>query len=129
MIQSGSLVILVPALVAGAVSNGIAGLAAAQAAVAVGVVLPLYLWQLSRHQISFRAVISAVWLPVLAAMTVGAFSFGLTLYMSYQLWTLPIAGLLAGGATTGLLFIRRRDIRALLNVGPVPVANAAQMAN
>ena len=54
-VQAGSLLVLVPALVAGASWGGLGGLAAAQAAVTGCVVLPLYVWKLRQHGLQFEA--------------------------------------------------------------------------
>jgi PST family polysaccharide transporter len=126
-VQTVSLVVLVPMLIAGAAWNGVPGLAAAQAAVALVVVLPLYGWQLSRSGVSLTGAVSILWLPLLVSLAVGAGSFGLTSLISFDLWALSLGGLLAGGATCGLLFIRGKDLRVLLNVGPEPTAQPTQL--
>ncbi|WP_364398316.1 oligosaccharide flippase family protein [Pseudarthrobacter sp. LMD1-1-1.1] len=126
-VQAVSLVVLVPMLVGGALWNGVLGLAMAQAAVALVVVLPLYGWQLSRSGVSLTGAVSMLWLPLLISLAVGACSFGLTSFMAFNLWTLPLAGLLAGGTTWALLLIRRKDVRILLSVGRVPAVHPAQL--
>ncbi len=125
-IQAGSLVVLVPALVAGAGWFGMQGIAAAQALVTAGVVLPLYLWQLHRIGVHLASFARAIWIPLLAALPVGALSFGFAHWI-----TVPILALIAGGSTaivvaTGLLWLRRGTLKALRTLGAPSATNARE---
>jgi len=63
---------LVPALVAGAWADGISGAGIAEVAVAGCVVLPWYLYELSRVGIRRRSLAARLWLPLVAAAGAGA---------------------------------------------------------
>ncbi len=64
------LAVLVPALTLGAYTWGIVGVAGAQVAIALLVVLPLYLVQLARTGLEPRRVLGRLMLPVLGGATV-----------------------------------------------------------
>lgn len=117
VIQAGSLLVLVPALAAGAALNGLPGLAFAQALVSGCVLLPLYLWQVSRTGVSLRALCSVVWVPALASIVVGASSFGLAGWLPTPWLELPVGAALAASTAAGLLYWRRDDVKLLRNVG------------
>ena len=117
VIQAGSLLVLVPALATGAALNGLPGLAFAQALVSGCVLLPLYLWHVSRTGVSLRALCSVVWVPVLASIVVGASSLGLAGWLPAPWLELPIGGALAASTAAGLLYWRRDDVKLLRNVG------------
>jgi PST family polysaccharide transporter len=61
------LVTLAPALIIGAHSRGIAGVGAAQLAVAGGVICPTYLMLLRRRHVALRGVVAATVRPILGA--------------------------------------------------------------
>jgi len=117
VIQAGSLLVLVPALATGAALNGLPGLAFAQALVSGCVLLPLYLWHVSRTGVSLRALCSVVWVPALASIVVGASSLGLAGWLPAPWLELPIGGALAASTAAGLLYWRRDDVKLLRNVG------------
>ena len=116
-IQAGSLVVLVPALAAGAALGGLQGLALAQALVCGCVLLPLCLWQVAGAGVSVRAISSVVWVPALASLAVGALSFGLVGWLPAPWLELPAGALLAASTAAVLLYRRRDDIRLLKDVG------------
>lgn len=116
-IQAGSLVVLVPALAAGAALGGLQGLALAQALVCGCVLLPLCLWQLANAGVSLRAISSVVWVPALASLAVGALSFGLVSWLPVPWLELPAGALLAASTAAVLLYWRRNDVRLLTEVG------------
>ncbi|WP_104175180.1 oligosaccharide flippase family protein [Arthrobacter sp. Y81] len=116
-IQAGSLVVLVPALAAGAALGGLQGLAFAQALVCGCILLPLCLWQLANAGISVRAVSSVVWVPALASLAVGALSLGLVSWLPVPWLELPAGALLAASTAAALLYWRRDDVKLLKEVG------------
>lgn len=101
------LVALVPALVAGARMDGISGVGAAHVAVAALVVLPLYLWELSRAGIAVRDVLTRVGPPLLVATGVGLAAVAAHSVISLDLLALGVAGVIALAAI-GLLLYRMR---------------------
>lgn len=117
IVQAGSLLVLVPALVAGAALNGLSGLAMAQAFVSGCVLVPLCLWQLSRAGFPVRALYSAVLIPALVSVVVGTVSLGLTGWLPASWMELPAGAALAACAAAALLHRRRHDIRLLRTVG------------
>ena len=116
-IQAGSLVVLVPALAAGAALGGLQGLAFAQALVCACILLPLCLWQLANAGISVRAVSSVVWVPALASLAVGALSLVLVGWLPVPWLELPAGALLAASTAAALLYWRRDDLKLLKEVG------------
>lgn len=116
-IQAGSLVVLVPALAAGAALGGLQGLAFAQALVCGCILLPLCLWQLANAGISVRALSSVVWVPALASLAVGALSLGLVSWLPVSWLELPAGALLAASTAAALLYWRRDDVKLLKEVG------------
>ncbi|NMR28216.1 lipopolysaccharide biosynthesis protein [Crystallibacter degradans] len=116
-IQAGSLIVLVPALVAGAFWGGIAGLAAAQALVSAAVVLPLYLWQLRQTGILLRSIASGLWLPIMAGLITGGGSFILATNLESPLLALLLAGFLALVVSAVLLYRRREQVKLLRQIG------------
>lgn len=123
-IQAGSLLVLVPALVAGASWGGLEGLAAAQAAVTGCVVLPLYLWKLRRHGLALRGIAKALVLPVAAGLATGAAARGLALAVPNHFLALCAAGTVAALATAGLLYLQRDKVRELRAIGKQPTMEA-----
>ncbi|AXJ09292.1 oligosaccharide flippase family protein [Arthrobacter sp. PM3] len=92
MIQAASLLVLVPALVAGATWFGLAGIAAAQAFVACCVVLPLYLWQLQKSGIRLHPLARKMLLPLMTAVITG-----LLAWAAASMIPDPFLALIAGG--------------------------------
>ncbi|VTR76321.1 oligosaccharide flippase family protein [Cellulomonas hominis] len=112
-IQVVWLVVLVPALVLGARWWGSAGVGWAHVAVALAVVLPLYLVAVRRSGADLRGLAAATWLPLVAAPpTVAA-----ALLVS-RLVEGPVPGLLLGGLAGALVYAALvgrpllRDLRA-----------------
>ena len=117
-VQAGSLVILIPALIAGAAWNGLGGLAAAQAATSLLIVLPLYLWRLARNGIGVGRFVAAVWLPILSAACVGVLSWAAQYWLDNPFWILALGGSVAGITSLALLYRRRADLALLREIGP-----------
>jgi O-antigen/teichoic acid export membrane protein len=126
-IQAGSLVVLVPALLAGAGWFGLQGLAAAQAVVTAGVALPLYLWQLHRNGVRPGTFAHALRLPLLAALPVGALSFGFAHWISVPFWALMAGGSTAVAVTAGLLWLRRSTLESLRTLGTRATATDGEL--
>jgi PST family polysaccharide transporter len=116
-IQAGSLVVLIPALAAGAAMSGLQGLAMAQALVSSCVLLPLCLWQLTKTGASAGAILSVVWIPGLVAIAVGTSSMGLVSWLPGTWLELPAGAALAAAASGALLYWRRNDLKLLRGVG------------
>lgn len=117
-VQAGSLIVLIPALIAGAAWNGLGGLAAAQAATSLLVILPLYLWHLSRTGIAVRRLGKAVWFPIVSAALVGLASWALAQWLESPVVVLAIGALGAGLISVALLYWRRADVSRLRAIGP-----------
>lgn len=116
MIQVVGLVVLIPALIFGAVWGGIVGIAAAQAIVSMVVLLPLYLWQLRGTGVRILDVLGKLWLPTLVGVAVAC-----TARWAASLFELVIIALLVGGLSAvlgiaGLLYLRRSDLRAIRGI-------------
>jgi len=112
-LQLAWIVVLIPALVAGARVGGIAGLAMAEAAVAAGLVLPWYIVELHRTGIRLRGLAGRLWLPLaggaLAGLLAGAAARAAPNYL-----TALIAGGMAGLGVIGLLLYYMRPVVASL---------------
>jgi O-antigen/teichoic acid export membrane protein len=107
---------LVPSLVVGAHLDGIAGVAAAHAAVAVLVPLPLYLWQLRRAGIGTRSVAACAGPAVLVASAVGLAAVLVHQAIPVDLLALAVAGTVAAGAIVLLTYRMRGALRELRGV-------------
>lgn len=120
MIQAGSLVVLIPALIFGAQFFGLGGLAAAQALVMFLVVLPCYLYQLHKAGVNLRAMTQGIWLPILVGLATGAIAWWIASVQTNSFLAVMMAGLVAGAATLGLLYLRRDSLRLLRTIGSAP---------
>jgi PST family polysaccharide transporter len=134
-IQLVWLVALVPALIAGAQADGIAGAGLAEVAVAACVVLPWYLSELRKVGIRRRALAARLWLPLVAAAAVGGAAAVAARVIRVDLAALAVGGALALIAI-GLLGYRMRSALAALRTdlgqrpatGPAGPAGAAGRA-
>ena len=107
-VQAGSLLVLVPALAAGASWGGLSGLAAAQAAVTGCVVLPLYLWKLRVHGLALRGILTKFRLPLAAGLATGVLAARiLSVTVRDHFAALFAAGTIAALVTAGLLYLQR----------------------
>lgn len=116
-IQCVSLVIQVPALVVGARLGGFAGVAAGQAAVALLVVLPLYLWQLRHVGIGTVDMLRQVSLPLLGGAIAGAMAWLASIVIRSTVLGLAVGGLASVLIIILLLYRRRASIRSLRAIG------------
>lgn len=112
-VQGGWLVVLVPALVAGARLDGLRGVAIAQAAVAVGVVLPAYAYLLSRAGVSIRSLLAQVWLAVVVSLIVGAAALLISDAVAAPFWACLVAGCVALAGCAVLLWSSRHVLARL----------------
>jgi PST family polysaccharide transporter len=115
-VQVGWLVALVPALVAGAAIGRIDGAAAAEVAVAAGLVLPWYLGELRRAGIRAGSLARRLWLPLTAAVAVGLAAYGAARLAPNALTALLVSGALAL-TVTGVLATRMRAVAAQFRAG------------
>ncbi|MGH3652911.1 oligosaccharide flippase family protein [Glutamicibacter sp.] len=115
-IQGIGLLMLIPSLLAGARFGGLAGVAAAQAAVAFGVMLPLYLWNLRSLGIGPGALSARLWLPVLAGLGLGAAGWMLVASIDNALLGLLAVGGLCLATMAGLIYLRRGDLASLRGI-------------
>jgi O-antigen/teichoic acid export membrane protein len=111
------LVALVPALYAGAHLAGPAGAGAAQLAVALLVVAPVYLYELRRTGITFGSLGARLVLPVVAALGVAAVAALAGRALSVDLLVLTVAGLVSLGAVAVLVYRMRGTFRTLRAAG------------
>jgi O-antigen/teichoic acid export membrane protein len=120
MIQMGSLLVLIPALISGALLFGLAGLAAAQALVTGLVVLPCYLGQLHKAGVDLGPMAGSIRLPATAGFAAGTFAWLMATVQPYPLLAVTSSGLAAGALTLGLLYLRRASLRRLRTIGNTP---------
>ncbi|GAA2418032.1 hypothetical protein GCM10010191_30810 [Actinomadura vinacea] len=111
------LAVLVPALVAGARLDGIAGAAAAHVLVAAFVVLPLYLWELRRVGVAPAGVLRRTGPPALIAAAAGLAAWAAQAAIPLDVLALAVAGT-AAAAALALQFRRMRAaLRGLRDLG------------
>jgi O-antigen/teichoic acid export membrane protein len=122
-LQLAWLVVLVPALIAGAeFGKTISAVAMTETAVAVGFVLPCYVRYLRRAGIGYRALAGRLWLPVTGAAAAGLVSMAAARLTASALVALAVSGV-TGIAVIGLLGYRlRADIASLRQAGQPPAA-------
>ena len=127
-IQLGWLLVLLPALIAGARLGGIVGIAMAEVAVAGGVILPWYLHELKGAGIRRRVLGSRLWLPLTGAAAAGLAAVGATRMFPSDLAALAVSGVI-GLAVVGLLVFRMRAalIRLWQGRGEVAVQAASKV--
>ncbi|MFB9166385.1 MULTISPECIES: oligosaccharide flippase family protein [Arthrobacter] len=111
------LVVLIPALFAGAHWAGLAGLAAAPVGVAALVVLPIYLRMLTARGFRLVEFLGKMWPAIVVAIPVAVGSHVLSLTIATD-WLAVIAATgLGTAAMAALLFIRRKDLAAIRSWG------------
>jgi PST family polysaccharide transporter len=117
LVQAGSLVVLIPALAAGAYWLGVAGIAAAQATVAAFVVLPLYLWQLRKSGIGVRVLIGKMLVPLAAAAITWLIAWAAAAMIPDRFLAVIAAGTAALAISAALLLTQADQIRQLRTIG------------
>ena len=114
MLQTTTLALLIPALIAGSKLWGIAGTAAAQVVVAIVVVLPLYLVLFRRVGLPAGRLLGRTWVPVLTGLGVGASAFALAAILrGSNLGACVLAGMVAAIALAALIWRDRQQLGVL----------------
>ena len=125
-IQVIGLVVLLPALFIGAQLDGITGLAAAQAAVAGLVTLPLYLFQLRRSGFMVSLLAAGCWRAVLAAGLWAVAVWFLVQVMENFLTALLCVGVGTLGLSAVLLWTQRRALAMVRAIGTASLMERAR---
>ncbi|TRW43581.1 oligosaccharide flippase family protein [Georgenia yuyongxinii] len=112
-IQTLSLIVIVPVVLAGAVVDGIRGVAAAQAVTAALILFPLYLYQLSRVGVPVVAAVRRLAAPAVVSVTTGFAAWGLGVVVESDALASMIAGAGVALAVAGLLLADRASLRHL----------------
>lgn len=126
-IQLLGLLMLVPALWAGASYAGVVGVATAQAAVAFCMVLPLYLWNLRGLGLGITAGALArrLWLPAAVSLVMAAGCWLLVQRIGSPLLAVLATGAVAVLAIIALLWARRGELASLRGVARIESMEAA----
>jgi O-antigen/teichoic acid export membrane protein len=124
-IQALGLCLLVPALVIGARTSGIAGVAVAYAVVSVLFLLPVYLWQLRRAGVGFTAVLKQLCLPLLAGVAAWAACTAATHFIALDLVDLAVGGTLTLALILLLLWNCRSEIQQIRRISRTESLEAA----
>jgi PST family polysaccharide transporter len=112
-IQLAWLLTLIPALVVATRIDGVRGAGIAGLAVAGGLVLPWYLFELHGVGIRLRALCAQVWMPLLGGAAVGIIALDLSGVLTNNLSVLLVSGVVAL-ATIGLLIYKLLPDLAML---------------
>jgi O-antigen/teichoic acid export membrane protein len=115
-VQVAWLIALAPALYLGARFAGPAGAGAAQFAVGLLVVAPVYLYELGRTGLTPASLGARVMLPLAAAVAVAATAALAGWALPVDLLALGVAGLVAVGAVALLVYRMRDTFRSLRTV-------------
>ncbi|MEW1982231.1 lipopolysaccharide biosynthesis protein [Citricoccus sp. NPDC079358] len=116
-IQCASLVVMVPALVLGAMIGDLAGVAAVQAGVSLLVVLPLYIRQLRHVGIRFPDVLRLLWLPALTGLAAGATTWWLAVTVENTILALVLGATVTLGIIVASVYRHRGTLRLLTTIG------------
>lgn len=108
---------LIPALYAGAELWGLPGTGVAQLAVGLLVVLPIYLYELSRTGVGTGPFGAQMIRPMLGAAAVGVIVFFVSRAVPHDLLALALAGLVGMAAIVLLVYQKRDVLRSLRTVG------------
>ncbi|MDQ6738933.1 MAG: oligosaccharide flippase family protein [Actinomycetota bacterium] len=111
------LAFLVPALIAGAHFAGLGGLAIGQFAVAVLVVLPIYLWKLKSAGVKTMEIGSRVWLPMIVGVGIWILSWVIGQWIVDPVPALMMAGLPAIAVSGILVYGKRHELSSLRRLG------------
>jgi O-antigen/teichoic acid export membrane protein len=125
------LIALIPALALGASGGEIGGVGAAQSAVAVVVVTPIYIWRLAKSGVRASGVLSRSWLAFVVGILVFVASRLIAEYVESSFFAAVAAGLIACAASGLLLFRQRAALSSLRRVGtptPEPVDRESRTA-
>jgi PST family polysaccharide transporter len=116
-VQAVWLVLLVPALIVGALTGSIEGVAIAELLVAALGVTPVYLWLLRRNGIPAGALIGRLAWPAVAGVAVGCLSYAASGMSGGGLVACLIGGVAACLAMAGLLARQRGAITEIRRIG------------
>lgn len=116
IVQAVWLVTLIPALIVGARSYGLPGLAVAQLLVAVAVVLPMYLIGNRRVGLRLTDVVARTWLPIAAGLVAGAICYVISAHVANSLLACVLSGCVAALTIAALLGGDRESLRNLRNL-------------
>lgn len=119
VVQCVGLATLIPLLAAGGSWFGIAGIAAAQFFVAGCVVLPLYLWRISKMGIRAWTLLRAMCLPIAAGIAAGFVAWLAALRIPEDLAAIAVGSLTAFLLATGLLLAQGDRIRQIRSIRPI----------
>jgi O-antigen/teichoic acid export membrane protein len=123
-LQAVWLAALVPALFLGA-RWGVGGVAASQLAVALVLMVPLYVRSLHHTGVPLRPLLQRLLLPTLAAVGVGAGALGLSTVLSSALLATAASLAIGGLVVAGLLYLDRQTLRTLRGLRSAETASAA----
>jgi PST family polysaccharide transporter len=112
-VQLAWLIVLVPALIGGAKLSGTAGVAMAEVLVAGLLVLPWYLYELSRVGIPMVMLARNVWFPLIGALGVDLLAVKLSEVIHNSFAALAVIGLVTL-ATVGMLLYRMKPQLTML---------------
>lgn len=112
-LQAVTLGSLIPALILGVKLAGISGAAAAQVAVAAGVMLPLYVILFARAGLRPLRLLARLWLPVVIAASVGVSALAISEVLPYSLPACVLAGIVTLLALAGLIHRDRAELSRL----------------
>ncbi|MFI5937438.1 lipopolysaccharide biosynthesis protein [Actinoplanes sp. NPDC051494] len=111
------LLVLIPAVYAGAHSGGSAGAAAAQFAVGLLVVLPIYLYELRRTGITAAAFLGRLAVPALGGALAAALAYLAGRALHIDLLAVAVMGLIGVTVMAALVYRSRDSLRSLRSVG------------
>jgi O-antigen/teichoic acid export membrane protein len=112
-LQVVTLATLIPAVIAGVQVSGIGGAAAAQVAVAAGIMLPLYVVLFSRAGLRPSRLLGRIWLPVVIAGSVGLSALGISEVLPSDLTACVLTGAITLLALAGLIHRDRAELSQL----------------
>ena len=113
VLQATTFVALIPALIVGVNMSGIAGAAAAQVAVALGVTLPLYVVLFARAGLHPGRLFGRLWLPVLTAASVGLSALGISELLPSNLAACVLAAVITLLALAAVIHRDRAELSRL----------------
>jgi O-antigen/teichoic acid export membrane protein len=116
-IQCLWLIVAIPSLVVGAHLDGVAGVAAAQVAVALLVVVPAYLWELRAVGIGVRQVLFQIWPGAAVALVVGLVAISAHRMIPMDLIALVVSGIVMLGAIAAVIYGMRDIVTSLRTEG------------
>ena len=111
------LAVLMPAVFLGARSHGSSGAAAAQLAIGLLVILPVYLYELRRTGIGPAAFLGRLAMPAIGGAVVAALAYAAGAAVDHDLLAVAAMGTVAVAVMAALLHRSRHALRTLRTVG------------